>query len=159
AEASQNQVCSPANVNSPNQVVIAGNAEAVDRAIELLQGKAKRIIKLNVSAPFHCELMMPAQERLQRDLTAMKFADGKVPVVVNIEAKAVTNAQELRAALVSQVSSSVQWLSSMEYLIEEGVSTFVEIGPGKVLCGLMRQISRDVKCLNVEDATSLGNVQ
>jgi len=156
AEASQGQVCAPANINSPNQVVIAGNAEAVDRASELLRsGGAKRVLKLNVSAPFHSALMMPAQERLAVDLERIRFANFSVPLVTNVDAAVIGKGAEARESLVRQVSSPVRWLESIELLIKEGVDTFVEVGPGKVLTGLMRQINREVKCLNVEDAASL----
>jgi [acyl-carrier-protein] S-malonyltransferase len=154
-EASQNQVCSIANLNSPSQAVIAGNTEAVDRAVELLSGVAKRVIKLKVSAPFHCALMRPAQDRLAADLEELNFSEPAIPVVTNVDARATTAPDELRDALVRQVSAPVRWVESMQLLIEQGVDTFVEAGPGKVLSGLMRQISRDVKTLNVEDAASL----
>jgi [acyl-carrier-protein] S-malonyltransferase len=156
AEASEGQVCAPANINSPNQVVIAGNAEAVDRASELLRsGGAKRVLKLNVSAPFHSALMMPAQERLAVDLERIRFANLNVPLVTNVDASVIRKGAEAREALVRQVSSPVRWLESIELLIKQGIDTFVEVGPGKVLTGLMRQISREVKCFNVEDAASL----
>ena len=156
AEASQDQVCAPANINSPGQVVIAGNTEAVDRASELLKnGAAKRVVKLNVSAPFHSALMMPAQERLAADLEQFAFENLKVPLVTNVDATVIRQGNEARDALVRQVSSAVRWLESIELLIEQGVDTFVEVGPGRVLSGLMRQISREVKCFNVEDAASL----
>ena len=156
AAASQGQICAPANINSASQVVIAGNTEAVDRASELLRnGGAKRVLKLNVSAPFHSALMMPAQERLASDLDGIEFGDLAVPLVTNVDAAIIRTGADARDALVRQVSSPVRWLESMELLIREGVDTFVEIGPGKVLSGLMRQISREVKCFNVEDAASL----
>jgi len=155
-EASGSQVCAPANINSPNQVVIAGNTEAVERAMELMKGiGARRVVKLNVSAPFHCALMKPAQECLAFDLEQLAFTDLKVPVVTNVDAEIATSPVELRDALIRQVSAPVLWQKSMNLLIEQGVSTFVEVGPGKVLCGLMRQINRDVGCLNVEDVASL----
>ena len=156
AKAEQGQICAPANINSGSQVVIAGNTEAVDRASELLRsGGAKRVIKLNVSAPFHSALMMPAQVRLASDLDGIEFGDLAVPLVTNVDAAMISNGAAARDALVRQVSSPVRWLESMELLIREGVDTFVEVGPGKVLTGLMRQISREVKCFNVEDAASL----
>jgi [acyl-carrier-protein] S-malonyltransferase len=154
-EASGDKVCSMANINSPNQVVIAGNTEAVDRAMELLKGIAKRVIKLNVSAPFHCALMKPAQDRLAFELEQLAFTEPGTPVVTNVDAKITTATSELRDSLLRQVSSSVRWLQSMELLLAQGVTTFVEVGPGKVLSGLMRQINRDVNCLNVEDSASL----
>ncbi len=156
AEAGQGQVCALANVNSSNQVVIAGNAEAVERAGELLRSaRAKRVIRLNVSAPFHSALMMPAQARLAVDLERIGFADLQVPLVTNVDAAVIRKGGEARESLVRQVSAPVRWLESMELLIKEGVDTFVEVGPGKVLTGLLRQTSREVKCFNVEDAPSL----
>ena len=159
SEASQGQVCAPANINSSNQVVIAGNAEAIDRAIELLKSRgakgAKRVVKLNVSAPFHCALMMPAQERLAADLGALSLDDLRIPLVSNVDAVEVRKAVDARDSLVRQVSSPVRWLESVELLISKGIDTFVEVGPGKVLSGLLRQISREVKSLNVEDTASL----
>jgi [acyl-carrier-protein] S-malonyltransferase len=154
-EAQQGQVCAPANINSPNQVVIAGNTEAVDRAGELLTSAgAKRVVKLNVSAPFHCALMLPAQERLAFDLESVSFHDLSVPLVTNVDAASNKAADTARDSVVRQVSMPVRWRESMQLLINEGVDTFVEVGPGKVLSGLMRQISREVKCFNVEDAAS-----
>ena len=154
-DAKGDQVCSIANSNSPNQVVIAGNTEAVDRAVELLNGVAKRVIKLKVSAPFHCALMKPAQDRLAQDLERLNFNEPAMPVVTNADARPATAPDQLREALVRQVSAPVRWLESMQLLLQQGVDTFVEVGPGKVLSGLMRQTNRDVKMLNVEDAASL----
>jgi [acyl-carrier-protein] S-malonyltransferase len=156
AQAQQDQVCAPANINSPNQVVIAGNTEAVERAVELLKNAgAKRVVKLNVSAPFHCALMLPAQERLAFDLESVSFQDLSVPLVTNVDAAANQAANAARDSVIRQVSAPVRWLESMQLLIEQGVESFVEVGPGKVLSGLMRQISREVKSFNVEDAASL----
>ena len=152
---SSGQVCAVANVNAPNQVVIAGNAEAVDRASESLKGVAKRVMKLNVSAPFHCALMKPAQDRLASDLAAVEFSEPAMPVITNVDACATSAPGELRDALVRQVSAPVRWAESMQLLMQQGVDTFVEVGPGKVLTGLMRQINRDAKTLNVQDAASL----
>jgi [acyl-carrier-protein] S-malonyltransferase len=150
------EVCSPANINAPNQVVIAGHAAAIDRAVDAMkEAGAKRVVKLNVSAPFHCELMMPAQDRLAADLERLRFEDVNIPVITNVDAAITQKGTDLRDALVRQVSSPVRWLESMKLLIDRGVDTFVEVGPGKVLAGLMRQISREVNCLNVEDAASL----
>ncbi|HEX7334903.1 MAG TPA: ACP S-malonyltransferase [Pyrinomonadaceae bacterium] len=154
-EARRDQVCSIANFNSPNQAVIAGSTEAVDRAIELLSGVAKRVIKLKVSAPFHCALMKPAQDRLAADLERLNFKEPVVPVITNVDVRPTTAPAELRDALVRQVSAPVRWLESVQLLMQQGVDTFVEAGPGKVLSGLTRQTSRDVKTLNVEDAASL----
>ncbi|QQS41575.1 MAG: ACP S-malonyltransferase [Acidobacteriota bacterium] len=157
-EASQGQVCSPANINSPKQIVIAGDSDAVDRACEILKEKgAKRAIRLNVSAPFHCSLMMPAQERLAKDLNSLDFADLEFPIVENVTAELNSTGDRVAEALTRQVSSPVRWLQSVEKLIGLGVDTFVEAGPGRVLCGLVRQTDREVECSNVEDSDSLVN--
>lgn len=156
AEAAEGQVCSPANINSSSQVVIAGHSEAVDRACEILKGKgAKRAIKLNVSAPFHCALMMPAQERLEKDLAKLSYSDLSFPIMHNVDAKDNSSAGYVAEALTKQVSSPVRWLESVQNLIGAGVMTFVEVGAGKVLSGLVRQIDRDVRILNVENSESL----
>jgi [acyl-carrier-protein] S-malonyltransferase len=150
------EVCAPANINSPNQVVIAGHAAAVERAMEALKEVgAKRVVKLNVSAPFHCELMKLAQDHLARDLEQLSFSTANMPVVTNVDAKVTSDPVTLRDSLVRQVSSPVRWLESMRLLIGQGAQTCVEVGPGKVLSGLMRQINREVNCLNVEDASGL----
>lgn len=150
------EVCAPANINAANQVVIAGHATAIERAMEAMKEVgAKRVVKLNVSAPFHCALMKPAQDRLAVDLQGLEFGEPKTPVVTNVDASVTSESVRLRDALIRQVSSPVKWLESMRLLIDQGVQTFVEVGPGKVLAGLMRQISREVDCLNVGDAESL----
>jgi [acyl-carrier-protein] S-malonyltransferase len=155
-EAGNGQVCNAANINSPSQVVIAGNSEAVDRACEILKTKgAKRAIKLNVSAPFHCELMMPAQERLAADLAKLPYGSYRFQVVHNVDAGPRFDSSAVLDALTRQVTAPVLWLQSIENLIGHGVDTFVEIGPGKVLSGLVRQINRDVRCYNVSDTESL----
>lgn len=157
-EASQGQICSPANINSPSQVVIAGHTEAVDRACEILKTKgAKRAIRLNVSAPFHCALMLPAQAKLAKDLAGLEYGDYRFPVVHNVDAAPNTDASAVADRLTRQVSSAVQWLETIKFLSAQGVETFVEIGPGKVLSGLVRQIDRDARCLNVADVQSLRN--
>jgi [acyl-carrier-protein] S-malonyltransferase len=154
-EAQQSEVCSPANINSPNQIVIAGHAAAVDRAIGLLKERwSKRAIKLNVSAPFHSALMMPAQERLAAELEKLEFHDLRLPLVTNVDAAIITSGADARASLIRQVSSPVRWLESVQLLIKEGVQTFIEVGPGKVLCGLVRSIERGANCLNTGDAES-----
>jgi [acyl-carrier-protein] S-malonyltransferase len=155
-DAAQGQVCEPANINSPDQIVLSGHAAAIERAVKLAQERgAKRAILLPVSAPFHCSLMKPAQERLAVDLLKLTFAAPKIPVVCNVYAKPVEDAGSSREALVRQVTGSVNWSDSMQLLITREVQTFVEVGPGKVLCGLMRQIDRSKKCMNVEDEASL----
>jgi len=156
AEAARGQVCSPANINSPSQVVIAGNAEAVDRACEILKEKgAKRAIKLNVSAPFHCALMMSAQERLESDLKVLKYGDFAFPIVHNVDALMNSAAANVCDNLTRQVSSPVRWLQSVKTMAEAGVSKFIEVGPGKVLTGLVKQINRDVEYANIENTESL----
>lgn len=159
-EAAQGQVCSPANINSPSQIVIAGDSHAVDRACELLKERgAKRAIRLNVSAPFHCALMMPAQERLEQDLKSLEYGQFRFPIVHNIDAAVNSDQTKVCDALTGQVSGSVKWLQSIRTLRENGVETMVEVGAGKVLSGLVRQIDRDVRCLNVENAESLRNTK
>jgi len=157
-EEAQGQVCDPANINSPSQVVIAGNTDAVDRACEILKTKgAKRAIRLNVSAPFHCALMMPAQERLATDLAKLQYGSYRFQVVHNVDAEPRFDSSATLDALTRQVSSPVMWMQSVKNLISHGVDTFVEIGPGKVLSGLVRQLDREVKTLNVSDTESLRN--
>jgi [acyl-carrier-protein] S-malonyltransferase len=155
-EAAAGEVCSPANINSASQIVIAGNAGAIDRALGLLKERGvRKAIKLNVSAPFHCALMQPAQERLAADLARIEFHDLRFPLVTNVDAAPITDGEKAREALIRQVSSPVRWHESIERLMAQGVETFVEMGPGKVLCGLLRQINREARGLNVEDAASL----
>ncbi|MCA1638828.1 MAG: ACP S-malonyltransferase, partial [Acidobacteria bacterium] len=155
-EASQGEVCSPANINSPSQIVIAGNSKAVDRACEILKERgAKRAIKLNVSAPFHCDLMLPAQEKLAKNLADIDFQDLRFPIIENVSAEENTRGERARDALVEQVSTPVRWAQSIENLIANGVETFIEVGAGKVLSGLVKQINRDVRCLNIENSTTL----
>lgn len=156
-EVAQGEVCSPANINSPEQIVISGNIAAVERGAELADERgAKRAKLLPVSAPFHCSLMKPAQDRLEADLNALKMQKPVYPVVCNVEASLVCDEQRARETLLAQVTGSVKWEPSMRLLIEKGVETFIEIGPGKVLCGLMRQIDRSKTCLNVSDEASLN---
>lgn len=156
-DAAQGEVCSPANINSPEQIVISGNTGAVERAAKLADERgAKRAKLLPVSAPFHCALMKPAQDRLEGDLNKLKMQRPVYPVVCNVAAELVTDQLRARDTLVAQVTGSVKWDQSMRLLLEKGVQTFVEIGPGKVLCGLMRQIDRSKTCINVQDEASLN---
>jgi len=156
AEAAQGEVCQAANLNSPDQIVISGNKAAVERAAELAKHRgAKRAIMLPVSAPFHCALMQPAQDRLAEDLQALTFRPPEFPVMCNVDATLVTTAEQARDALIRQVTGAVLWDKSMRALAALGVQNFVEVGPGKVLCGLMRQIDRSRTCVNVEDEASL----
>jgi [acyl-carrier-protein] S-malonyltransferase len=157
AEAAQGKICSPANINSPEQIVISGNTAAVERALKLAdEGGAKKSKLLPVSAPFHCALMKPAQDRLEVDLTALKMQRPVYPVVCNVEAVAVSDENRARETLVAQVTGSVLWEPSIRVLIENDVDTFIEVGPGKVLWGLMRQIDRSKTSLYVNDEASLG---
>jgi [acyl-carrier-protein] S-malonyltransferase len=156
AEAAEGEIVAPANLNCPGQIVIAGHAGAVERAMERCKAAgAKRAVPLPVSAPFHCALMKPAQERMAVDLAALPFRDLAVPLVSNVDARVVRAAADVRAGLVRQVSGAVRWQESIELLVKEGVSTFVEIGPGAVLSGLIKKIHRDARVLNVEDPKSL----
>jgi [acyl-carrier-protein] S-malonyltransferase len=155
-KAAENQVVSPANMNSPEQTVIAGGAAAVKRAVEIAsQSGAKRAVILAVSAPFHCALLMPAQQRLESDLRAVEFNELLFPLITNVDAESLVSGDEAREALIRQVTLPVRWLDSVRDMIDQGVNIFVEVGPGKVLSGLLRQIDRSVRCFNVEDAASL----
>lgn len=146
----------PANMNSPEQTVIAGNREAVEKASEeALQAGAKRAVALPVSAPFHCPLMKPAEVKLRQELEKAEFRDLDFPVVANVDAKPVLKGGEAREALVRQVCSPVRWVDTMKYLVEQGVQVAVEIGPGKVLSGLMKRFNKEVECYQVEDSASL----
>ena len=164
-EAAQGEIVAPANLNSPGQVVIAGHASAVARAVELAKSRgAKRALTLNVSAPFHCPLMRPAEQRLARDLDDLDMADPKIPLVNNVDAQMVRSAADAKDGLKRQVTAPVRWEQSMRALLAEDRGDalgrahmlFVEVGPGKVLSGLLRQIERQAECLHVEDLASLN---
>jgi [acyl-carrier-protein] S-malonyltransferase len=156
AEAAQGQVVSAANLNSPSQIVIAGDAAAVERAMELAKAAgAKKVVRLEVSAPFHCALMKPAQERLAPDLDAAEFRDLEIPLINNFAAREVRAADEAREGLKQQVPNPVRWEESIRYLAAQGVEHFIEVGPGKVLTGLLRGIDRSLRGSNVEDTKSL----
>jgi len=155
-DAAQGQVCESANINSPEQIVISGDTTAVERAAKLAEERgAKKARMLPVSAPFHCSLMKPAQERLAMDLNALSFRNPDRPVVCNVDVTVVEDANAGRDALVRQVTGSVKWQPSVRLMIDKGVTTFVEVGPGKVLWGLMRQIDRGPTSLYVGDESSL----
>src|SRR5580658_8065062 len=155
-KAADGQVVSAANLNSPDQTVISGSAAAVKRAVEAASaGGAKRAVILAVSAPFHSELMLPAQKRLEADLRAVTFGPLRIPLVTNVDAAVITGGDEAREALIRQVSLPVRWEDSIRELVEQGVSNFVEVGPGRVLSGLLRQIDRSVHVFNVEDSRTL----
>ncbi|HTG74461.1 MAG TPA: ACP S-malonyltransferase [Terriglobia bacterium] len=156
--AAQGQVVAPANLNSQTQVVIAGHQEAVERAVTLAkESGAKRAIMLQVSAPFHCALLKPAEERLGPELDACVFADPQIPVVTNVDAQPAMTAAAARDALKRQVSRPVRWQESVQWMLGEGVNTFVELGPGKILSGLVRAADKSALTFNVEDEKSLEN--
>jgi [acyl-carrier-protein] S-malonyltransferase len=155
-DAAQGEVCEPANINSPEQIVISGNTAAVERAAKLADERgAKRAKLLPVSAPFHCSLMKPAQDRLEDDLNRLKMQKPAYPVASNVDAEFVTDDLRARDTLLRQVTGSVKWEQCMQLLISNGVQTLIEVGPGKVLCGLMRQIDRSKTAMNVSDDASL----
>lgn len=158
-EAAQGEVVSPANLNSPGQLVIAGHKSAVERAVELAKKRgAKRAVILNVSAPFHCSLLQPAQDRLAVELDRVEFRDPQIPLVNNADARVLRTKEEALDGLKRQVTAPVRWEESVRRLRNESVSLFIELGPGKVLSGLVRQIDRQVDCLHVEDVNSLDEV-
>jgi [acyl-carrier-protein] S-malonyltransferase len=145
-----------ANLNSPNQTVISGAAAAVERAAALCKERgARRAVMLPVSAPFHCALMQPAQEEVARVLGGLAMHDAKIPVAANVTGGLVTIADAARDALIRQVTGAVRWVDCVQSLRGAGADVFVEVGPGKVLCGLLKQIDPELKSLNVEDAESL----
>lgn len=156
AATSHGAIVSPANLNSPDQTVISGSAAAVTLAAEFCKAAgAKRTVMLEVSAPFHCSLMKPAQERLSVDLESIAFKDPAYPIVANVDARSITRSADACDCLIRQVTSSVRWVECMQLLIQQGATPFVEIGPGRVLSGLLRQIDRGQQALNVEDTASL----
>lgn len=150
-EAAQGQVLSPANYNCPGQIVIAGHAEAVKRASDLApQMGIRRTIPLAVSAPFHCSLMKPAQENMIPLLTEQEFFRPKTELVTNVDAKVIQTSEEARDGLIRQIPNAVRWWQSMDVLLAQGVDTLIEVGPGKVLTGMMKKISKEVNLYNVE---------
>jgi [acyl-carrier-protein] S-malonyltransferase len=156
AEAAEGDVVSPANLNAAGQVVIAGSAAAVARAGERAKALgAKRVIPLQVSAPFHCALMKPAQDRLAPELRAVAASDPRVPVVANVDAEPKRTAAESIEALVQQVSAPVRWDAVMQRLVREGVTVFVEVGPGTVLSGIARKAAREAVVLNLQGSNDL----
>lgn len=155
-EAAQGEVVAPANYNSPEQTVIAGAAAAVARAQEKCSAAgAKRVMPLPVSAPFHCALMAPVKPRLREVLSRISLKAPRVPVVTNVEAKPNADAARIVPLLVEQVTAPVRWIECVETLEKAGVKTVVELGPGKVLCGLVKRITKNIECVNVENAASL----
>ncbi len=153
---SDDQIVTLANVNSSAQLVISGHTEAVNTVVDRAKEQgAKRALPLPVSAPFHCSLMKPAADRLEEVLQQITFQDLTIPLVNNAEAEVMTSGEDARASLVRQVYKSVEWERSMRVMLDAGVDTFVEVGPGKVLAGLLKRIQRKAKCLNVFDTASL----
>jgi len=156
----EGSLVSPANYNSPDQIVVSGESTAVQKAIDLAKERgAKRVVVLNVSAPFHCSLMRPAMERLAAELEKFSFKDIQTPVISNVDADINTSKERVKELLTKQVCSPVKWAQSMKRMIKEDVNVVIEIGPGKVLSGLMKKISDKVRIRNVEDIKSLKRVQ
>jgi len=156
-EAAKNGIVAPANYNSPGQIVIAGEKSAVEKAMELAKAAgAKKVVPLAVSVPSHCILMKTAGERLANELDRLTINDLRIPIVNNADAKFIRSAAELKPSLVRQISSSLYWEDSINAMTKEGFDTFIEVGPGKVLSGLVKRIAKDVKILNVEDLNSMN---
>lgn len=151
------RVVSPANLNAPGQIVIAGHADAVSKAGERAKAMgAKRAIALAVSAPFHCALMKPAEDRLAPELRALNAKDPRIPVIANVDAEPKRTATDAIDALIRQVSSPVRWEDVVKRLVADGAKTFVELGPGNVLAGLIKKIDRSVTVMSVESAEGLN---
>jgi [acyl-carrier-protein] S-malonyltransferase len=156
AAAETGLVVQAANLNSPGQTVISGSAPAVEKASALCKAKgARRVVPLPVSAPFHCALMLPAQEEVARVLAAITVTDPRIPVAANVTGAMVATAEGTRDALTRQVTGAVRWMDCVSALKAAGAELFIEAGPGKVLCGLLKQIDPELKFLNVEDSASL----
>lgn len=156
ADAAGAEIVTPANFNGPGQIVIAGHATAVERAMSLAKERgAKRALPLPVSAPFHCPLMVPAGEQLDRVLAQLTLTDPQYPIVTNVEAQPNAQSRRIRELLVAQVSAPVRWHESVDYMAAQGVDRFVEIGPGKVLAGLIKRIAKGVEIGNLEDGAGL----
>jgi len=157
-EVSSGEVLTPANFNCPGQIVIAGHLKAVERAIERVKQEGKKALLLPVSAPFHSPLMKPAGERLEKALEEISVSDLKVPVVTNVEAEVNTLKERVKGLLVAQVSSPVRWEESMRKMVEKGIEKVLEIGPGKVLSGLMKRIDPRIEAGNLEDLQTLKKI-
>ncbi len=156
AQAAQGEVVSPANDNAPGQIVIAGHVRAVERAVVLAKGRGcKKSVMLPVSAPFHCALMNEARSKMEPVLDAMHFSEPRFPVVANVDARPVSSGAEARERLKAQIDNPVRWRETMLFLKEQNVDTIVEVGPGTVLCGLAKRVSKEWKLLHVEDPASL----
>ena len=159
-EVAEGDVVCAANLNAPMQIAISGHTQAVDRAsIRLRECGARRVLPLPVSAPFHCALMKPAEMRLAKDLKSLVVRNPSVPVVVNVDAMPKRTSQDAVEALIKQVSAPVRWVEVVRWLIDGGVTAFIEVGPGRVLSGLIKKIDRRVCVANVEDPESLESAQ
>lgn len=145
-----------ANINSPNQIVISGAKEALNQAMELARSQGARVVPLEVSGAFHSQLMKPAADELARIISELPFRDPEVPIVVNTTAQPATTAQEIKEELAQQLLHCVRWRHSVQYMIDHGISTFIEIGPGSVLAGLIKRIDRGVQMLNISDVSSMS---
>lgn len=155
-EAAQGEIVSVANINAPGQIVIAGTKSGIERAIEVAKKRGvRRALPLPVSAPFHCELMKPAEERLKPVLDGAPFKDLRVSLVSNVDASPIGTATAVRNALLRQVVSPVRWVESVQLMISKGVKRFVEVGPGTVLTGLVKRIDPSVELINVSDVASI----
>ncbi|HEY3315871.1 MAG TPA: ACP S-malonyltransferase [Bacillota bacterium] len=155
-EASATGVVEPANYNCPGQVVIAGETAAVDRAVAMAKELgATRVVRLAVSAPFHCRLLRPAGERLAEDLEQVELKEAVIPVVANVSADYVRQPEDIKRCLIDQVSRPVRWEESVRRMVDDGVNLFVEVGPGKTLSGFLKRIVPEARTLNVEDGSSL----
>ncbi|KTB48185.1 [Acyl-carrier-protein] S-malonyltransferase [Dehalogenimonas alkenigignens] len=148
-----------ANFNSPGQIVISGDRDRMATASEILVSKGARVVPLAVSGAFHTPLMAPAAEGLSKVVERLNFKDTAVPIVANTTGLPITGAEDIRAELLKQLTTSVYWQKSVEYMIGAGVSTFIEVGPGKVLSGLVRRINRDVRTINISEAQAIKNLQ
>jgi [acyl-carrier-protein] S-malonyltransferase len=157
-EAAEGEVLAPANYNSPGQIVLSGHAGAVGRAVEKVKQSGKKAILLPVSAPFHSPLMEGAGERLAKELEPISVGDLKIPVVTNVEAEINRAKERVKPLLVSQVSNPVRWEESMRRMIEEGIERVIEVGPGRVLSGLMKRIDPRIEAGNIEDVQTLKKV-
>ena len=156
-DAAKNGIVAPANYNSPGQIVIAGEKIAVEKAMELAKtAGARKVVPLMVSVPSHCPMMKQAGDRLAQELDKVAINELRIPIVNNADAKFIRTAAELKPSLVRQISSPLYWEDSINRMAAEGFDTFVEIGPGKVLSGLVKRIAKDAKVLNVEDQKSMG---
>jgi [acyl-carrier-protein] S-malonyltransferase len=157
-EVSLGEILTPANINCPGQIVIAGHSKAIERAIEKVKQEGKKAIILPVSAPFHSPLMKPAGDRLEKALEEIPVSDLKIPVITNVEAEVNHLKDRVRGLLVAQVSNPVRWEESMRKMIEKGIEQVLEIGPGRVLSGLMKRINNHIETKNLEDLQSLRKI-